>query len=172
MAKIVVINGQGGTGKSTFVKFCKEHYPLVEEFSTVDLVKEAARIMGWDGAKDKKSRKFLSDLKDLLTNYNDKPFLDTLAGISDQINEWRKDGFDADKGIFFVHCREPEEIQRFAQIGAITLLIKRHNDAEYGNHADDQVFDYGDYDYTIYNNGTLDDLSSVAERFVQKILKI
>ena len=37
---------------------------MVSELSTVDFVKEVARICGWKGKKDKKDREFLHDLKE------------------------------------------------------------------------------------------------------------
>ena len=44
--------------------------------SSVDKVKEAAKVLaGWNGEKDEKSRKFLSDLKDG-DNYNVEFFND------------------------------------------------------------------------------------------------
>ena len=67
MKEIVVINGSGGVGKDTFVQFCNEYTPIMN-ISSVDKVKEAAKVLaGWNGEKDEKSRKFLSDLKELNT---------------------------------------------------------------------------------------------------------
>ena len=63
MKEIVVINGSVGVGKDTFVQFCAEYAPIMN-ISSVDKVKEAAKVLaGWNGEKDEKSRKFLSDLK-------------------------------------------------------------------------------------------------------------
>lgn len=38
--------------------------------SSVDKIKEAAKVLGWDGGKTEEDRKFLSDLKLLSTGYN------------------------------------------------------------------------------------------------------
>ena len=71
--KIVIINGSGGVGKDTFVDFCKE-FTNVRNISSVDKVKEAAKILvNWNGEKDEKSRKLLSDLKRISVEYNDYP---------------------------------------------------------------------------------------------------
>ena len=43
-------------------------------YSSVDFVKEVARFAGWNGEKNLHTRKFLSDLKDLLTFLDDIPF--------------------------------------------------------------------------------------------------
>ena len=42
MPKVIVINGMGGSGKSTFVSLCHKIDPTVIETSTVDFVKEIA----------------------------------------------------------------------------------------------------------------------------------
>ena len=116
--KIIVINGTGGSGKDTFVEFCKEHV-IVFNHSSVDIIKQAASIMGWDGKKDDKSRKFLSDLKALVTEYNDGCFKHIVELVKEFTN------VKEDDCILFLHIREPEEIKRVVdEFGAITLLIK------------------------------------------------
>lgn len=69
--QIFVINGTGGAGKDTFVKMVSRqmdkmsNYAAVINVSSVDRIKEAAKIIGWNGGKEEKDRKFLSDLKEL-----------------------------------------------------------------------------------------------------------
>lgn len=74
--KIVVINGFPGAGKDEFVSCCKKLIgePYVRNISTVDFVKYIATECGWDGTKTPKNRAFLSNLKDLLIEWNDVPF--------------------------------------------------------------------------------------------------
>ena len=81
MVKVVVCNGMPMSGKTTFQTICKgksnhahgiEGYRgfgrlHIESCSTVDFVKEVAKSCGWDGTKTLENRKFLSDLKDLLS---------------------------------------------------------------------------------------------------------
>ena len=71
--KIIVINGTGGSGKDTFISYC-ENYTKVFNFSSIDIIKEIASTMGWNGGKTEKDRKFLADLKALATDYNDLPY--------------------------------------------------------------------------------------------------
>ena len=119
MKNIVVINGTGGCGKNTFIKLISK-YKKVYNFSSIDKVKEIARIIGWDGTKDEKSRKFLSDLKNLTKEYNDMPYNCTKEAIEEFKN--------SDCEIMFIHIREPEEIKRIVDtFGAKTLFIKREN---------------------------------------------
>ena len=171
MSKIVIINGPGAAGKSTFVEYCKEIHYLTAEYSTVDLVKEAATLCGWDGTKDLKNRKFLSDLKDLLTEWNDVPYkkiIESRDNLQDYLDYL---GYDANKGIIFTHCREPEEIKKFVdRENAITVLLRRAavENLEQSNHADANVFNY-EYDYVIENNGSLDELWEKATKFLEEI---
>ena len=51
-------------------------------FSTVDKIKEIARDFGWDGEKTPKARKFLSDLKDVFTDWNDLPVRDVKSRLA------------------------------------------------------------------------------------------
>ena len=69
LQKIIVINGQGGVGKDTFIDILNKKGLKIANVSSVDGVKELARMVGWNGAKEDKDRKFLSDLKILTTNY-------------------------------------------------------------------------------------------------------
>lgn len=59
MLKTVIINGTGGSGKDTFVELCKEYVEKMDNYyiynrSSVDKIKEAAVIVGWDGSKNRK----------------------------------------------------------------------------------------------------------------------
>ena len=63
--EIIVINGYPMSGKDEFTTYCKEilKRKTIQSYniSTVDKVKEIAKLMGWDGEKTPKARKFLSD---------------------------------------------------------------------------------------------------------------
>ena len=120
MKQIIVINGSGGVGKDTFVEFCRK-YAKVLNISSVDKVKEAANILtGWNGEKDEKSRKLLSDLKDLGIKYNDAP----LKYISEKAEEFKT----SNNELMFVHVRECEEVEKCKnKCNAKTLLITNKN---------------------------------------------
>ena len=173
--KIVIVNGSGGCGKSTFEQMCTningERCTLI--CSTIDVIKEAARVMGWKGGKEQKDRKFLSDLKDLATEYNDCSY----NYVLNKVNYFHDDLCDygvEKQGIVFVDCREPQEIQKFVdRLGAITVLIRRPsvNSQDFSNHADAEVENF-DYDYYIDNDGDLYDLRAKAEYFLDSILKV
>lgn len=171
---IVVINGAPGAGKDLFCELTTE--AIGENFcktiSSIDPIKEIAKRCGWDGQKDFKSRKFLSDLKDLLTNYNDFPFEDIVHKTL-----CLKYGFEIfdikeNKYIIFVHIREPKEIEKFvSKTGALTLLIRREvaENGPISNHADAYVLEYPYYDFVIENNGTIEELKEKAKKFVEML---
>lgn len=161
MKEIVVINGSGGVGKDTFVQFCGEYVPIMN-ISSVDKVKEAAKVLaGWNGEKDEKSRKFLSDLKELGIEYNDAPF----KYISNMTEEFKK----SDKQIMFVHVRESEEIEKCKKcLNAKTLLITNKNVAAINTNISDRDVDKYKYDYHISNDGTLEELKQKAKEFLEK----
>ena len=173
MLKVIVINGAGTSGKDTFIDLfsasVEEEYKgnriPVFRFSSVDKVKEFARHMGWDGVKDDKGRRFLSDIKDALTRYNDAPFNHMVMQVA-VLQEHYEDGF-----VFF-HVREPSEIEKMVKgLNATTLLIQREGvqPSSFDNHADKNVFDYS-YDYIVDNNGTLEDLQSSATTFLHSLV--
>lgn len=157
---IVVINGTGGSGKDTFVEFASK-YGKITNFSSVDKVKEIAKLIGWDGGKTEKDRKFLSDLKRLTTEYNDMAF----NSIKEAVENFKK----TDNEIMFIHIREPEEIKRAVEtFNAKSLLIKRAGlDNITSNYSDASVENYN-YDYTIHNT-TLEELKNEAKKFVEEI---
>ena len=80
MNKIFILNGVGTSGKGTFVEFVNKYAPTYK-YSIADLSKKAAEILGWDGSKSERDRKFLSDIIDLATEYNDAPFRDVLFTV-------------------------------------------------------------------------------------------
>lgn len=169
--KYAVINGFPLSGKDTFVNYCLEeikNYGLL--VSTVDFVKHIAIECGWKKEKTPKDRKFLSDLKKILSNWNDVPY----RKVIEEITYFRKDleyyGVD-DNGIVFIMSREPEEINRFKKdLNAKTVLIYRPSASllQQSNDSDSNIMNY-QYDYTIYNDGTLEELRNKAKNFLKII---
>lgn len=158
---VILINGKGGSGKDTICQILNKHHP-VSIISTITKVKLAARLMGWNGGKEDKDRKFLSDLKDLWTKYNDGPFEYSM----DQYWKFIDKPEAAYKEILVIHVREPQEIEKLKKaidhggyVRCVTLLVKsdRTEEHDYGNHADDMVEDYP-YSYVYHNDGLLEDL--------------
>lgn len=160
MKEIVVINGTGGCGKDTFVDFCKK-FISVYNFSSIDKVKEVAKIIGWTGKKTEKDRKFLADLKQLTTNYNDMAF----NSIEDAVKVFNS----SDDEIMFIHIREPEEIKRVVdKFDAKSLLIKRVGQEIIKSNTSDANVENYDYDYIIENT-TLEEFEKKAKQFIEDL---
>jgi hypothetical protein len=155
--KCVIINGFPSSGKDTVVKQCEVLRENVSNMSTVDYVKSVAKNCGWDGKKDDRGRRFLSDLKDAMTRYDDIPAKNIIENLK------MLDGY-----IVFIHCREPSEIASLKEmLGATTLFIKNDNVQKIEtNHADSEVEDYN-YDYILDNSGSLGDLIMEADKFLR-----
>lgn len=157
---IFVTNGMARSGKDTFAALMNE-FVSTKKYSSIDYIKEIAKLCGWNGQKNEKSRKFLSDLKVLTSQYNDLPF----KRIQKQINEFNK---DEKYNVLLIDIREPEEIRKLCNKykDVKTILIKRNSVKTItSNMADAGVFDY-DYDFVIENNGTVDEFKSTVKRFV------
>lgn len=171
MVNVVVVNGFPRSGKDTFVNLCKNKLGAFGvSVSTVDFVKYLAEQSGWDGTKTPENRKFLSDLKDLLTEWNDVPWKKVEEVYDDIKTECFQYGLRDSDFFLFIHSREPEEIERFKEeYGAVTVLVDRREvEGEQSNHSDADVMNYT-YDYIINNNGTLDELEMRALTFIESV---
>ncbi len=162
---IVIINGSGGVGKDTFIDALKQTtHGQVEiwNHSSIDKVKSIAKIIGWNGIKDEKSRKLLSDLKTLCDDYNNMTFEDMKRIVSAFRN--------SNASILFLHIREPENIEvAKKEFDALTVLVVRDSVEKIeSNTSDKNVNDYK-YDFIIRNNGTIKDLDIEVKRFLQYI---
>lgn len=169
LRKIIVINGKPRSGKDTFCDIvAKESNYKVLHSSSVVPAKQAAAILGWDGkTKDDIARKFISNLKDLSTNTYDHPFnwiknlIDTLTNDAIKTNK---------KFILFIDVREPDEIEKLANYydDLITLLIRRSSEDNKSptTHADSDNINKYNYDHILVNDGTLDDLTELAKKFL------
>lgn len=166
MKKVFILNGVGTSGKGEFVACINKYIPTLK-YSIVDLSKEAAKVLGWDGGKTEKDRKFLSDIMDLSTDYNDAPFKDVLSLVTDFKNKKNLDGYK----VLIIDMRDPKDIARAVEtFGAETIFIRNPNVKKIeSNHADRDVENYN-YDYIIENDGTLEQLEMVAKIFVRDII--
>ena len=160
----VVINGVGGCGKDTLIEELHDYYN-VRNVSSITPIKEIAKIIGWKGTKDDKSRKFLSDLKALTTEFNEYP----LRYILNEQEQF----LSSDEDIMFVHIREPEEIEKFVMNSngkTLTLLVRPRAELQnkvFGNHSDDDVENYN-YDLVFDNDKSIEETKEVWLKFVEK----
>lgn len=169
--KIFVINGSASSGKDQFVKFIKQNSKnKCFNWSTIDKVKKITRKhFGWNAEKTEDSRLFLSEVKKIWSEFNDGPF----THMSNKIDRHHSKLIKKHKRevIYFIHCREPEEIQKFVEKYAdkcSTILIKRKGIEIPNNNSDKNVHDY-QYDYVIENNEDLTVLETKAKSFLNEI---
>jgi hypothetical protein len=166
---VIVINGKAQTGKDTLCDFVINYYHA-EKRSSITPILKIARENGWDGVKDNKSRKFLSDLKRAFVDFNNLPNKYLLEEC-DQFLIGNND-------ILFVHIRESDQIKDFLanvkdSCHCCTLLVSNTRDDKsvlWGNDSDDNADNYP-YDY-IYNNiKPLEEAKKDFMEFFQKILQ-
>ena len=171
MKQVVIINGKGGVGKDFLCNIVSKYYKT-KVISVVDEVKRIAETCGWKGEKTPKARKFLSDLKLALENYNGLH----LVSVFEKLNTF----IQKDDEVLFIHMREKNDIEMIRQLvnftgtykslSLTTLLVERDglSDNIYGNVADDNVNDYL-YDYVYKNNCSLDEVESDFMRYFDNI---
>ena len=181
MVRFVIINGLGGCGKSTFIELCQEycdnpdnlkaHNWMVSELSTVDFVKEVAKICGWKGKKDKKDREFLHDLKKKKKKWDNIPNKKVIEDAETIIRNYLRLNH-----LFFVNIREPESIERFSQLlmengieSPIKILIESNMSSNEVDSIAEEINKIK-YDRIYKNNGTLKDLANTAGDFVEEII--
>lgn len=166
---VVVINGYPRTGKTTFTDICCEiAFPYGKNLSTVDFIKEIATLAGWDGTKDEKNRKFLSDLKQLMTDWDEVPMKKLKEAMEDHMTELAFNDFDPNKAIFFVHCREPKEIQKLVdEFNAVTVIVSRDEVEENLSNESDKNVELFYYDVEVKNNASIQHLELTAKAFIE-----
>lgn len=171
--KVIIVSGSARTGKDQFVTLFKKHYKYeCVNWSTIDKIKKISkRNFGWDGKKTNEARKFLSEIKRIWSEYNNGPFNDMINKISihySNLNKKEKRNF-----IYFVHCREPYEIQKFVEHygkNSNTILLKRDDREVPDNLADKNVNNFN-YDFIIPNNGSKKDLEKEVVKLIEKMNK-
>lgn len=162
---IFITNGTGGCGKDTFADILND-FVDVTKISSIDPIKQFARFLGWQGGKEEKDRKFLSDLKLAMTEYDDTPF----KWMQNNYLWWcAKSDFEHAIPVLLIDIREPEEIERAKKaFNAKTILIKNDRvDPITSNMADANVLNYN-YDFVIENNGTLEEFEETIKKWAEE----
>ena len=175
MPMYIIISGSNNSGKDQFVDFFIKHYEFkATNMSTIDRIKDLSKkYFGWNGKKTEEARKFLAEMKKIWAEFNNGPFNYMINEIKE--HHEKLDKKDKKNFVYFIHCREPEEIQKFKdQYGdnCLTVLLKREERTEKikiaNNHADMGVDNYN-YDRIIMNNGSKIDLELEAVKFIEEI---
>lgn len=157
-----ILNGYPKSGKTTFVELLSQFCP-VESLSIITPIKGLAASIGWDGNKTSKDRDFLSNLKDLIDNYNDytyRKILESFRSLEDYNH------------VVIAEMRDTYDIYRAIQdMNAKTILISNNRIIpDYNNHADKNVMDFGSYDYIIYNNYGIIEFGKEVQKFYEGVI--
>lgn len=172
-SNVFIMNGYPGSGKTSFENFVAEELgPGAKVLSTITPIKELAKQIGWDGTKTPKDRAFLSDLKDLLTKYNDYSFKYIVQEVIKHYQFCDNEDIPANKRCVFIDCREPKEIKRLVDkfCGHSCIITRNGAPQDLSNHADSEVNNF-EYDIEIDNSSTLENLQKLAKMFIQEYLK-
>jgi hypothetical protein len=146
----IIINGKPGSGKDALCDAVILR-GRAGKVSSIEPIVEIAKLGGWDGVKDAKSRKLLSDLKSLFAEFNGLPtryLLEKYQEFSSGLDE-----------VLFVHIRECGQIDAFIRGisgPAVTLLVRRPGIGETGNRSDDETDNYT-YDVIFDNDLPLEE---------------
>ena len=156
---IFIVNGHPRAGKDTFTDILGKQVPIVK-YSIINKVKAVAKCMlGWKGYKREIDRKFLCDLKNITTEYNDMSFMD----VYDEVQKFYKDD---SKKVMFIDMREPEDISRAKRVfGARTIFIKNDRVTPITTNPADAGVENYEYDFIIENNGTLEEFEEHIKDF-------
>lgn len=158
-----ILNGVASSGKDEF-KICLNKIVPTYSISSVDKVKKACSILGWDGKKDENGRLALSEFKDLAVkhfNHSYKYIENELKYFLEETNPFV---------IFTVDVREPKEIELLKNcFNFKTILIIRDSISHIPNNNSDRNVKNFNYDYVIYNNGTIEDLYGKVKDFVYNL---
>lgn len=165
MKRVIIVNGVARCGKDTFVNYLVD---LLDKptfkLSSIDKIKQfTSAILGVEQDKTDKYRKFLSNIKDEWTEYNDGPFKHMVSLIDKYMGDFKT-------SVVTVMVREPDEIEKLERHygdDCVTVLISRTGIETPNNHADEDVQDY-DYDIYIDNSGSIDDFKKEIEFFAKK----
>ena len=152
MIDVIVVNGKPRVGKDTFVNACVDEIQAngkrAFSYSSIVSIKQAARLMGWDGVKRKEDREFLSQLKDMASKQYNLSMVQQAQLI-----------FSGDYDVIFCMIREPEEIRNLETLCGLfpsflsfyTILIEDGKTQEFDYHSDNDVENYH-YDDVLFND--------------------
>jgi hypothetical protein len=99
----------------------------------------------------------------------DKYYGHSMKYVSNQIMEFLQ---NKDEVAIFIHCREPKNIQLLKNSYLCDAILINNPNVEHikSNMADANIYNF-EYDYYIYNDGTLEELEQKAKKFVYEIIK-
>jgi len=172
MEKVVlIINGKPLAGKDTLTSLLSEKYKI-KNISSIDKIKAAAYLLGWNGNKDDKGRTLLHEIKQALIKYDDLPF----KYMKEEISNFLNNGIEE---ILILHIREEPEIEKIynylinERIKVIKIFIENKNtDILEWSNVSDKIFNKDFYDIILdnsdFNFKGSEDLINTLEEHITK----
>lgn len=177
---IILLKGKARHGKDSVAQYLQDRYGFWRG-SHAEVLKQAARYMGWDGVKDSdggRGRRFLQHLGDVAREY------DELILVKHVLEKIRAAGWP--NRIVISDCRFPAEVNyyknaQFRALGYQTFLVNVvrpgfDSDTHLGENAEhpsEKALDNIPADITLINDGeTLDPLYNKVDIFCRQTLGI
>lgn len=172
MTNIICISGKAGHGKDATASLFHEHLTSDHRKSLIihqaDLLKYLCRqLFQWDGQKDERGRTLLQHVgTDVIRAQNPDFWVNHIIDILRFFPEhWDY--------VIIPDCRFPNEITRLQEAGypTIHIRVERKNAQsaltdEQLHHSSETALENFRADCLLYNNGTMDDLSSAVKGLI------
>jgi len=173
--KMIVISGSAGHGKDTVAKILRSNLErrgysvLICHYA--DVLKAICReFFGWNGEKDEAGRNMLQHVgTDIIRNKSPDFWADLLTDIILMLDQW--------DFVIVPDCRFPNEITRPREKGVDTyhLHVSRPSynskltSAQFNHISENAIIDVKP-EYTIFNDGNLEELEAKVNVFMEEYL--
>jgi dephospho-CoA kinase len=168
---VIILSGKARSGKDTTADIIASSPDFAYRTAFGDHLKNIALILGWNGVKDKRGRKFLQQLGDVIRAYNPRYFIDkVIKDIQDRAT------FLPNDIVCITDCRYLNELQAIIDSfpNVTTIRIERNatsdlTDTQRAHQSETELDSYLNFDFLIQNNGTLNDLERKIKFILEEI---
>lgn len=166
---LIILSGKAGSGKDTVASMLKSKLTgrtILLSYAHY-LKMYAKNVVGWDGSEDTKPRTFLQDVGDLVKEI-DHNFL--INRVIEDIEVY-KHYFD---NIIITDARFQDEIELPKQKyhGIVIRINGNYNnldEIQRRHNTETSLDNYNNYDYIIFNNGTIKELENKVEVVMEEL---
>lgn len=156
MKKLIGVTGYAQSGKDEIGRICATHgYNRV---AFADEVKRIAFMMGWDGKKDERGRRFLQDIGNRAREYDQDVWV-RLAFAEAQRYE----------RMVFTDVRFLNEARWIKNAGGVLVRVVRDGVGPANDDVSETELEQIRYDFLVNNSTTLDDLRENVDRLMSRI---
>lgn len=159
------IAGRVGSGKTTFANYLLDYLPMAYILPFANPIKKFALDLGWDGKKNEKGRRLLQ----LLGTEIGRECIDPNIWINHWSDCTLRPMHIGVKYFIADDVRFRNEAKAINGTGFTFFITGRSNKTVDDSHLSERGLFIDDCNHTIYNNGTLVDLSIKAKEWANKI---